>query len=58
MTQKSYLISFCLFLMLLFFSFNAHGSEEEGDFAGDETCMECHEEIYESFWENIHGVKG
>jgi DmsE family decaheme c-type cytochrome len=44
--------------MILFLPLNAHSSEEEGDYAGDETCMECHEEIYQGFWTSIHGIKG
>ncbi len=47
-----------LFLFFLFLTIDARSSQEEGDYAGDETCMECHEEIYNRFWKNIHGVKG
>lgn len=45
-------------ISILFLTAKAQSSEDNEGFAGDETCMECHEEIYESFWENIHGVKG
>jgi len=58
MANKSNFIFFWTFLMVLIFSLNAGGSQEDGDFAGDETCMECHEEIYNDFWKNIHGIKG
>jgi len=58
MVQKSHVIVSFVVLSLLSFSFNSHGSQEKGDFAGDETCMECHEDIYQRFWENIHGTKG
>jgi len=47
-----------LFLFFLFPTIDASSNQEEGDFAGDETCMECHEDIYNGFWKNIHGVKG
>ena len=58
MVHKSNVIVFYTFLMVLIFSLNADGNQEDGDFAGDETCMECHEEIYNGFWKNIHGIKG
>ena len=45
-------------ISILLLTAKAQSSQEDESFAGDETCMECHEEIYESFWENIHGVKG
>ena len=45
-------------ISIVFMTAQAQSSEEVEGFAGDETCMECHEEIYESFWENSHGVKG
>jgi DmsE family decaheme c-type cytochrome len=45
-------------ISILFLTVNAQSSQGDEGFAGDETCMECHEEIYESFGENIHGVKG
>ena len=45
-------------LSILFLTTQARTSQENESYAGDETCMECHEEIYEGFWQNIHGVKG
>ena len=30
---------------------------DEGDYAGDATCLECHEEIGEQFAKRIHGIK-
>ena len=58
MVRKSFLIVSCVCLVVLSVAVNSHGSREDGDYAGDETCMECHEEIYQSFWKNIHGTKG
>ncbi len=55
---KNEYLSIFVSLSLFFFSSTVQRSLLEGNYAGDETCMECHEEIYESFWENIHGVKG
>jgi len=56
MLKKKY---FCIFapLLLLFLSTDTRSSQLEGNYAGDEACMECHEEIYENFSKTIHGVK-
>jgi hypothetical protein len=58
MVPKSNVIFFYTFLMALIISLNAHGNQEDGEFAGDETCMECHEEIYQDFWQSPHGISG
>lgn len=49
---------FFVIISVLLLTAEAQSSDEDESFAGDETCMECHEEIYAGFWENIHGVKG
>jgi len=58
MVPKSNFIFFCTLLMVLILSLNVHGSQEDGEFAGDETCLECHEEIYLDFWQSAHGISG
>jgi DmsE family decaheme c-type cytochrome len=58
MINKNKLIFFYTLLLILSFSINTHSSQDEEDYVGDETCLECHEEIYENFWTNIHGIKG
>ena len=58
MVHKSNVIFFYPLLLILCLSFNVHGDQEEGNFAGDETCLECHEEIYQDFWKNAHGIEG
>jgi predicted CXXCH cytochrome family protein len=58
MMKKIHSIFFYTLFLVLCFSFNTHSSQDEENFAGDETCLECHEEIYENFWKNIHGIEG
>ena len=58
MTKKIGLISFYMLFLMLCSAINAHSSQDDENFVGDETCLDCHEEIYESFWKNIHGIKG
>jgi DmsE family decaheme c-type cytochrome len=59
MKQKKFFAFYAiLFVFFPYLSVDAQGSQAEGDYAGDESCLECHEEIYESFWKNNHGVKG
>ena len=52
--------AFCtiFFVFLLVVVEEVRSSEKEGDYVGTETCMECHEEIYESFTKNLHGIEG
>ncbi len=55
--QAKFLIVLCAALSIFLLSGTTEASEE-AQLVGDETCMECHEEIYEGFWKNIHGIKG
>ena len=57
MTKKSELIFYYTISLVFFFSLNGHSSGEPENLAGDETCMECHEEIYETFRQSIHGIQ-
>lgn len=47
-----------LSLLLLFFALagKAAAGSEQAQFAGDESCQECHEEIYLQFRQSIHGI--
>ncbi|MDH3883343.1 MAG: DmsE family decaheme c-type cytochrome [Desulfobacterales bacterium] len=49
-------VFFCVFFLVL--AVDVRSSENEGDYVGTEACMECHEEIYESFVKNLHGIEG
>ncbi len=55
--QAKFFIVLCTALSIFLLS-GVTQAAEEAQYAGDETCMECHEEIYEGFWKNIHGIKG
>lgn len=55
--KKIKIVFFYTLFLVLSVSFNIHSSQDEEDFVGDETCLECHEEIYDNFWQNIHGIK-
>lgn len=51
-------VLFC-FMVLIFFltALSASGTMVEGGYAGIETCMECHEEQYETYLKNDHAIK-
>jgi hypothetical protein len=53
-------LAFCTFLCVFFLllTVDARSSEEEAEYVGTEACMECHEEIYEGFVKNFHGIEG
>lgn len=36
----------------------ALGNEDSGGYAGSETCLECHEEQYETYLKDYHAIKG
>ncbi len=57
MTRKIVRIFFYTFFWVLLLSFNCHSSGKPENLAGDETCMECHEEIYETFGQSTHGIQ-
>jgi DmsE family decaheme c-type cytochrome len=50
-------LTFCA-VILVCLSIWPFESEAAGDYAGIETCLECHEESHESFLKNRHAVKG
>ena len=52
------LILLYTFFMVLSVSINTHSSQDEENFVGDETCMECHEDVYENFWQISMALKG
>jgi DmsE family decaheme c-type cytochrome len=59
MMKKKYLtLSALLLASFLFLTVEVQSSQGEEDYAGTETCIECHEEIYERFRKSIHGIKG
>ena len=58
MIKKKFLLLTPMIFILFVTSGFALGSEESGGYAGSETCLECHEDQYETFLKNYHAVKG
>jgi len=45
-------------MSVFFLIFSVQRSEGKEGYAGTETCIECHEDSYESYLKNYHAVKG
>ena len=56
MAKKFLIFSVIIFAAVLVTT--SQKAKGEGIYVGSETCMECHEEWYESYMKNYHAIKG
>jgi len=56
MTKKLLIFSTMIFAAVIIIT--SQKVKGDGIYVGSETCMECHEEWYESYMKNYHAIKG
>jgi len=54
--KRKFLI-FAVIMFAFFLTVNAQRNEGDEGYAGSETCMDCHEEHYQTYMKNYHAVK-
>jgi mono/diheme cytochrome c family protein len=55
--MKKFLI-FSVIILAAVLVTTSQRAKGEGIYVGSETCMECHDEWYESYMKNYHAIKG
>ncbi len=56
--MKQIVLTFSTIAFVVVLSLASQRSEGDEGYVGSETCMECHEDYYETYLKNYHAIKG